>query len=112
MLEYKIHKFLSCSGFLLQYFENARLELAPDAQGELGVRLTDLGVLLGGWDLPLVVERFPIGNNPGCRYYAESGHPNYRCPPKQSKKPESGNSPEPYHCGHRGKWVGKVISCL
>ena len=62
------------SGFLLQYFENARLELAADAQGELGVRFTDLGVLLGGWDLPLEVERFPIGNNPGCRYYAESGH--------------------------------------
>ena len=62
------------SGFLIQYFENARLELAPDSAGELGIRLTDLGVLLGGWDLPLVVERFPIGNNPGCRYYAESGH--------------------------------------
>ena len=62
------------SGFLLQYFENARLEVAPDTQGELGVRLTELGVLLGGWDLPLEVERFPIGNNPGCRYYAESGH--------------------------------------
>ena len=62
------------SGFLLQYFENARLEVAPDTQGELGVRLTDLGVLLGGWDLPLEVERFPIGNSPGCRYYAESGH--------------------------------------
>ena len=62
------------SGFLVQYFENARLEYAPDSDGELGIRLTDLGVLLGGWDLPLVVERFPIGNNPGCRYYAESGH--------------------------------------
>ncbi len=62
------------SGFLVQYFENARLEYAPNAQGELGVRLTDLGVLLGGWDLPLEVERFPIGNSPGCRYYAESGH--------------------------------------
>ena len=62
------------SDFLLQYFENARLEVAPDSQGELAVRLTELGVLLGGWDLPLEVERFPIGNNPGCRYYAESGH--------------------------------------
>jgi hypothetical protein len=62
------------SGFLIQYFENARLEVAPDIEGELGVRLTDLGVLLGGWDLPLEVERFPIGNNPGCRYYVDSGH--------------------------------------
>jgi hypothetical protein len=62
------------SGFLLQYFENARLELAPDPAGDLGIRTTALGVLFGGWDLPLEVERFPIGNNPGCRYYAESGH--------------------------------------
>ncbi len=62
------------SGFLVQYFENARLELAPDSVGDLEVRLTDLGVLLGGWDLPLEVGRFPIGNNPGCRYYAVSGH--------------------------------------
>jgi hypothetical protein len=62
------------SGFLVQYFENARLEFAPDASGELGIRFTGLGVLLGGWDLPLEVERFPIGNNPGCRYYADSGH--------------------------------------
>ena len=62
------------SGFLVQYFENARLELAPDSVGDLEVRSTDLGVLLGGWDLPIEVGRFPIGNNPGCRYYAESGH--------------------------------------
>ena len=62
------------SGFLIQYFENARLEYAPNTEGDLRIRLTGLGVLLGGWDLPLEVERFPIGNNPGCRYYAESGH--------------------------------------
>ena len=62
------------SGFLVQYFENARLELAPDSVGDLEVRSTNLGVLLGGWDLPLEVGRFPIGNLPGCRYYAESGH--------------------------------------
>ncbi len=62
------------SGFLVQYFENARLEFAPDSSGELGNRLTGLGVLLGGWDLPLEVERFPIGNNPGCRFFDESGH--------------------------------------
>ncbi|GMR10331.1 MAG: hypothetical protein BMS9Abin28_1152 [Anaerolineae bacterium] len=62
------------SGFLVQYFENARLELAPNSVGDLEVRLTGLGVLLGGWDLPLEESRFPIGNNPGCRYYAQSGH--------------------------------------
>jgi hypothetical protein len=62
------------SGFLVQYFENARLELAPNSVGDLEVRLTGLGVLLGGWDLPLEVSRIQIGNNPGCRYYAQSGH--------------------------------------
>lgn len=62
------------SGFLVQYFENARLEYAPDSSGELAIRLTGLGVLLGGWDLPIEGERFPIGNNPGCHYYADSGH--------------------------------------
>jgi hypothetical protein len=64
----------SFSGFLIQYFENARIELAPNSEGDLEPRLTDLGVLLGGWDLPLEVGKFPIGNNPGCRYYEESGH--------------------------------------
>ncbi|MEK6588194.1 MAG: hypothetical protein AABY97_05070 [Chloroflexota bacterium] len=63
------------SGFLVQYFENARLELAADPQAEeLKVRVADLGVLLGGWDLPLPANRFPIGRSPGCRYYAQSGH--------------------------------------
>ncbi len=62
------------SEFLIQYFENARFEIAPNSVGELEVRLTDLGVLLGGWDLTLEVGKFPFGNNPGCRYYAESGH--------------------------------------
>ena len=62
------------SEFLIQYFENARLEYAPNTVGEFEVRPTELGVLLGGWDLPLEVGRFPIGNNPGCRYYPESGH--------------------------------------
>ncbi|MFQ5943490.1 MAG: hypothetical protein ACE5JF_08055 [Anaerolineales bacterium] len=62
------------SGFLIQYFENARLELAPNLEGELEARVTGLGVLLGGWDLPLEVGRIPIGNNPGCRFYAASGH--------------------------------------
>ncbi len=62
------------SGFLIQYFENARLELVPNAAGEVTPRMTDLGVLMGGWELPLEADRFPIGTNPGCRYYAESGH--------------------------------------
>lgn len=63
------------SGILVQYTENARLELAPDAEdGELQVRLAELGVLLGGWDLPLKAGLLPIGHSPGCRFYKESGH--------------------------------------
>jgi len=63
------------SGQLVQYLENARLELAPDpGSEELQVRVADLGVLIGGWDLPLPDNRFPIGHSPGCRYYEGSGH--------------------------------------
>ena len=62
------------SGYLVQFLENARFELAPNAEGELQARLTDLGVLLGGWDLPLEKGRLPIGNNPGCRFYDATGH--------------------------------------
>ena len=63
------------SGLLVQYLENARLELAPNRSSEgLQVRVADLGVLIGGWDLPLPASRFPIGHSPGCRYYEGSGH--------------------------------------
>jgi hypothetical protein len=63
------------SGLLVQYMENARLELAPDLQSEeLQVRVADLGVLIGGWDLPLSASWFPIGHSPGCRFYEGSGH--------------------------------------
>jgi hypothetical protein len=63
------------SGLLVQYMENARLELAPDLQSEeLQVRVANLGVLIGGWDLPLSASRFPIGHSPGCRFYERSGH--------------------------------------
>src|SRR3970040_2310073 len=62
------------SGLLVQYLENARLELAPDPSSEeLQVRVADLGVLIGGWDLPLPASRVPIGHSPGCRYYEGSG---------------------------------------
>ena len=63
------------SGLLVQYLENARLELAPEPLSpELQVRVADLGVLIGGWDLPLPASRLPIGHSPGCRYYEGSGH--------------------------------------
>lgn len=64
------------SGLLIQYLENARLELAAGAggPGSSQVRLAELGVLVGGWDLPVKSGRLPIGRSPGCRYYQESGH--------------------------------------
>src|SRR3972149_3914623 len=40
-------------GLLLQYLENARLELVPQALGEgLQVQLAPLGGIMGGWGLP------------------------------------------------------------
>lgn len=63
------------SGLLIQYFENARLELVPDQDGPGSkVRLAELGVLVGGWDLPQPGSRLPIGSSPNCRYYEQSGH--------------------------------------
>lgn len=60
------------SGLLIQYLENARLERT--AGGDPLVRLSELGILVGGWDLPQRAAPIPIGRNPGCRYYEESGH--------------------------------------
>lgn len=63
------------SGLLIQYLENARLELAPTGlDAAARVRLAQLGILVGGWDLPLRSGRIPIGRSAGCRYYEQSGH--------------------------------------
>lgn len=63
------------SGLLVQYLENARLELVPGSPDTAPrVRLANLGLLVGGWDLPLRSARIPIGRSAGCRYYEESGH--------------------------------------
>jgi hypothetical protein len=62
-------------GLLLQYLENARLELAPQDQSSgLQVQLAPLGVIMGGWDLPLERGGESAGIDPGCRYFPESGH--------------------------------------
>lgn len=59
------------TGWLIQYFQNARVELAPDSGGVLTVRLSPLGEMLGGWQPPLPANS---GSGAGCRVYAESGH--------------------------------------
>ena len=62
-------------GLLLQYLENARLELVPQELGPgLQVRLAPLGVIMGGWDLPLERGGLPPASRAGCRFYPESGH--------------------------------------
>jgi hypothetical protein len=63
------------SGWRIQYFENARLELLPEpGSGRVGVRLAALGEALGGWDEALPSEQIPGAADAACRYYAESGH--------------------------------------
>jgi hypothetical protein len=62
------------TGWLVQYFQNARVELAPDATGALEPRLSPLGEYLGGWQPPLAGEARVLSANPGCRFYPESGH--------------------------------------
>lgn len=63
------------TGMLVQYVENARLELTPEysPEGE-NIQQAQLGVIMGGWDLAQKESPIPIGNSPGCRYYVESAH--------------------------------------
>jgi len=62
------------SGWMIQYTENARLELAPQAGSSVGARLGALGEALGGWDPPLTAEQVPPSADATCRYFPESGH--------------------------------------
>ena len=63
------------SGWMIQYTENARLELVPQGgSGAVGVRLGALGEALGGWDPPLTAEQIPTSADATCRYFPESGH--------------------------------------
>jgi len=55
---------------VVQYFENARLELDIDASGGMVVKTSSLGMMLGAWEAPLTYE----GEVPGCRFYHETGH--------------------------------------
>jgi hypothetical protein len=63
------------SGWRIQYFENARLELVPEPGSvRVGVHLAALGEELGGWDEALPSEQIPGATDAACRFYAESGH--------------------------------------
>ena len=58
------------TGKVVQYFENARLELDSGSSGGLEVKASSLGMMLGGWETPLIYA----GEAPGCRFYQETGH--------------------------------------
>ncbi len=63
------------SGLLIQYFQNARLELWPDPlSGNFRVSLRSLGEELGGWTQPVEGDLLSRSTSPGCKYYQESGH--------------------------------------
>lgn len=63
------------TGLLIQYFQNARLELAADPEtGMLTVRMSPLGDLMGGWQASAEVKSPLAGSRPGCEYYPQSRH--------------------------------------
>jgi hypothetical protein len=63
------------SGDLIQYFQNARVELAPvEESDDWQVRFTHLGEVLGGWQPITKEENKPLSEKPGCRYFPESQH--------------------------------------
>jgi len=63
------------SGWLIQYTENARMELVPSRQeGESRPRLSSLGEALGGWEPPLEAPGGIFGSSANCRFYSESHH--------------------------------------
>ncbi|OGO20007.1 MAG: hypothetical protein A2Z14_16600 [Chloroflexi bacterium RBG_16_48_8] len=58
------------TGKVVQYFENARLELDIGTSGGMEVKTSSLGMMLGAWEVPLTYH----GEVPGCRFYHETGH--------------------------------------
>jgi hypothetical protein len=58
------------TGNIVQYFENARLELELGSSGSMEVKASALGMMLGKWEAPLTYA----GEDPGCRFYQETGH--------------------------------------
>lgn len=63
------------TGLLIQYFQNARLELYPvRTGGEWHVRVSPLGEIIGGWEEGQALGVLPVGSKPGCRYVDQSRH--------------------------------------
>lgn len=63
------------SGLLIQYFQNARLELYPvRTDGKWSVRVSPLGAILGGDQAAQKTPSVPYASNAGCRYYKQTEH--------------------------------------
>ena len=58
------------TGKVVQYFENARLELVSGISGGMEAKTSSLGMMLEKWEAPLSYE----GEVPGCHFYHETGH--------------------------------------
>ncbi len=58
------------SELLIQYFENARLELVPDDESDRNVMFAPLGQMLYGWDHPS--DDDTAHSEPGCRFFPEA----------------------------------------
>jgi hypothetical protein len=58
------------SGLLIQYFENARLELISGEKTDWTVQLAPLGQMIFGWDQPS--EDDLSQPSPGCRFFPEA----------------------------------------
>lgn len=58
------------TGKIIQYYQNARLEMSADRDGQQQVKASALGMMLGGWEAPIADP----GKVAGCRFYQETGH--------------------------------------
>jgi hypothetical protein len=62
------------TGFLVQYFEKARLEWHPGNTQPYKVQLGLLGDEMGKRRAPIPISKIPPTNDPNCVYFAETGH--------------------------------------
>jgi hypothetical protein len=61
------------NGFLVQYFQRARMELHPENPEPFRVLLGLLGEQYGIFDAPIKVGAIPTANNPNFHYYPNTG---------------------------------------
>jgi hypothetical protein len=63
------------TGFTIQYFENARIELIPTGQeGEIEARFSPIGEDLGGWQTPREEDYLNAIEDPGCDFFPATQH--------------------------------------